>query len=165
MLSKVLVTIISTAATTLGLGDTSMADTDLQLITRGQLQEMVNRLLDNNRILKERINRIGVVNVKLPLIKRFLREKLKLKGFLTQMHFKVIQEGVKLVISTDQVAYVGLFLTGRVLEWFKPYLTEIQVNGIITTNQDVRYVFISQNGFIEQLTQIFRDPKATTTAE
>jgi len=29
---------------------------------------MVDRLLNNNRILKERINRIGVVKVKLPLI-------------------------------------------------------------------------------------------------
>jgi len=51
---------------------------------------MVNYLLDNNRILKERINRISAVKVKLPLIKRFLGEKLKLKGFLTQMYFKVI---------------------------------------------------------------------------
>jgi len=44
---------------------------------------MVNYLQDNNRILKERINRIGAVKIKLPLIKRFLGEKLKLKGFLT----------------------------------------------------------------------------------
>jgi len=51
---------------------------------------MVNYLQDNNRILKERINGIGVVKIKLPLIKRFLGEKLKLKGFLTQMHFKVV---------------------------------------------------------------------------
>jgi len=86
---------------------------------------MVNYLQDNNRILKERINRIRVVKVKLPLIKRFLGEKLKLKGFLTQMHFKVIQEGAKLATLLDQVAYVGLFLTGRALKWFKPYLTKI----------------------------------------
>jgi len=51
---------------------------------------MVDRLQDNSRLLKERINEIGVVKVKLPLIKRFLGEKLKLKGFLTQMYFKVI---------------------------------------------------------------------------
>ena len=89
-----------TAATTLG-GDTSMADIDSQLITQGQLQEMVNYLQDNNRILKERINRIGVVKVKLPLIKWFIGEKLKLKGFLTQIYFKVIQEGVKLAILLD----------------------------------------------------------------
>jgi len=62
---------------------------------------MVNHLQDNNRILKERINRIRVVKIKLPLIKRFLGEKLKLKEFLTQMHFKVMQEGVKLAILLD----------------------------------------------------------------
>ena len=44
---------------------------------------MVDRLLDNNRILKERINGIRAVKVKLPLIKQFLRERLKLKEFLT----------------------------------------------------------------------------------
>ena len=43
---------------------------------------MVNHLQDNNRILKERINKIRAVKVKLLLIKRFLGEKLKLKGFL-----------------------------------------------------------------------------------
>ena len=44
---------------------------------------MVNRLLDNNRILKKYINRISAAKVKLPLIKQFLGERLKLKGFLT----------------------------------------------------------------------------------
>jgi len=34
-------------------------------------------------MLENRINRIGVVKIKLPLIKRFLGERLKLKGFLT----------------------------------------------------------------------------------
>jgi len=43
---------------------------------------MVNYLQDNNRILKERINGIGAVKVKLLLIKWFLGEKSKLKGFL-----------------------------------------------------------------------------------
>jgi len=51
---------------------------------------MVNCLQDNSRLLKERINRIKVVKVKLPSVKQFLGEKLKLKGFLTQIHFKVI---------------------------------------------------------------------------
>ena len=48
-----------------------------------------------------------------------------------------MQEGLKLVITIDQVAYAGLFLIGRVLEWFKLYLIEIQVNSITTTNKDV----------------------------
>jgi len=42
-----------------------------------------------------------------------------------QMHFKVIQEGAKLATPMDQVAYIGLFLTRRVLKWFKSYLTKI----------------------------------------
>ena len=50
------------------------------------------------------------------------------------MHFKVIQEGVKLAILVDQVVYIGLFLIGRALKWFKPYLIKIQINRIITTN-------------------------------
>jgi len=41
------------------------------------------------------------------------------------MHFKVVQKGAKLATSLDQVAYAELFLTGRALKWFKPYLTEI----------------------------------------
>jgi len=41
------------------------------------------------------------------------------------MHFKVAQEGVKLVTPIDQIAYAGLFLLGRALKWFKPYLIEI----------------------------------------
>jgi len=77
---------------------------------------MVNHLQDNNRILKERINGIKAAKIKLPLIKQFLGEKLKLKGFLTQIHFKVVQEGAKLAILLDQVAYAGLFLTGRALK-------------------------------------------------
>jgi hypothetical protein len=44
---------------------------------------MVDRLIDNNAILKEKLNGIGIIKIKLPLIKRFIGEKLKLKGFLT----------------------------------------------------------------------------------
>jgi len=62
---------------------------------------MVNHLQNNNRILKERINKIKAAKIKLPLIERFLGEKLKLKGFLTQMHFKVMQKGAKLAILLD----------------------------------------------------------------
>ena len=41
------------------------------------------------------------------------------------MHFKVIQEGAKLVTPMDQVVYIGLFLTGKALKQFKSYLTKI----------------------------------------
>jgi len=66
---KASVIIPSTAATTSGLGDTSIVNIHLQLIIRGQLQEIVNHLLNNNRILKGHINGISAAKVKLLLIK------------------------------------------------------------------------------------------------
>jgi len=59
------------------------------------------------------------------------------------MYFKVAQEGAKLAIPMDQIAYTGLFLLGRVLKWFKLYLIEIQANRIITINQKVRFMFLN----------------------
>ena len=56
----------------------------------------------------------------------------------------------------EQVAYAGLFLMGRVLEWFKPYFTEIQLNGMSTTNIEVQYIFSIQDRFINQLKQMFK---------
>ena len=56
---------------------------------------------------------------------------------------KILYKGAKLLALLDQVAYIGLFLTGRALEWFKPYLIEIQKNGIATTNLEVWYMFLS----------------------
>ena len=57
-----------------------------------------------------------------------------MKGFLTQIKIKITNKGLGLLIVIKQVAYTGLFLTGRVLEWFKPYFTEIQLNRMGTTN-------------------------------
>ena len=51
---------------------------------------------------------------------------------------------------------MGLFLLKRALEWFKPYLTKIQLNGISTTNIEVQYMFLTQDRFANQLKQIFR---------
>ena len=39
-------------------------------------------MTDNNKLLKERVNKIGVVKIKLLSIKRFAGKRLKLKGFL-----------------------------------------------------------------------------------
>ena len=59
-----------TAATILRLGeDTSIANTDLQVVIRGQLQEIVNYLQKNNQLLSKMINGIRIVKVKLPSIK------------------------------------------------------------------------------------------------
>ena len=60
-------------------------------------------------------------------------EVYKLKGFLTQIKIKITNKGPGLLIVIKQIAYTGLFLIERVLEWFKPYFTKIQLNrmGII----------------------------------
>ena len=69
-------------------------------------------------------------------------EAYKLKGFLTQIKIKITNKGLGLLTVIKQVAYTGLFLIGRVLEWFKPYFTEIQLNGISTTNIEAWYIFL-----------------------
>ena len=76
------------------------------------------------------------------LVKYFLGEAYKLKRFLTQIKIKITNKGLGLPTAIKQVAYTGLFLTGRALEWFKPYLTEVQLNGLNTTNIKARYMFL-----------------------
>ena len=83
MLPKALVTTPLMVATTLETSeDVSISNNSLQLVIVGQLQEMVNQLIENNIIFKSRINGIGVTKIKLSLVKRFLGNKSKLKGFL-----------------------------------------------------------------------------------
>ena len=80
-------------------------------------------------------------------IKCFLGEAYKLRGFLTQIKIKIINKGLGLPTVIKQVAYTGLFLIERVLEWFKPYFTKIQLNGISTTNIEAQYMFLIWDGF------------------
>jgi hypothetical protein len=76
--------VILTMATALRLvGDTNIANIDSQVVTMGQLQVVVNQLTNNRIALNNKINSIGVSKIKMPLIKRFSGEKIKLKGFLT----------------------------------------------------------------------------------
>ena len=71
-------------ATASGLvGNTSIADIDLQVVTIGQLQQIVNQLTGNRQALKNKITEIGISKIKMPSIKRFNNEKTKFKGFLT----------------------------------------------------------------------------------
>ena len=70
----------------------------------------------------------------MPLVEYYLGEAYKLKGFLTQIKIKITNKGPGLPTVIEQVAYAELFLTGKILEWFKPYLTKIQLNGMSTTN-------------------------------
>ena len=80
--------------------------------------------------------------IKMLLIKCFLEEAYKLRGFLIQIKIKITNKGLGLLMAIKQVAYVGLFLTKKVLEWFKPYFTKIQLNGLNTTNIEVWYIFL-----------------------
>ena len=90
------------------------------------------------------------------LVKQFSGEAYKLKKFLIQIKIKITNKGLGLPIAIKQVAYIGLFLTKRVLEWFKPYLIKVQLNRLNTTNIEPQYIFLIQNGFANQLKQIFR---------
>ena len=76
------------------------------------------------------------------LVKYFLGEVYKLKKFFTQIKIKITNKRLGLPTVIKQMAYTGLFLIGRVLKWFKPYLTKIQLNGISTTNIKVQYMFL-----------------------
>ena len=40
------------------------------------------------------------------------------------MSLKLRYKGPKIATLADAVAYTGMFLIGRALEWFKPYLME-----------------------------------------
>ena len=71
------------------------------------------------------------------LVKYFLGEAYKLRGFLTQIKIKITNKGPGLLTAIEQVAYIGLFLTGRALEQFKPYFTKVQLNRLNTTNIEV----------------------------
>ena len=42
---------------------------------------------------------------------------------------------------------------------------EYKANSLITRNNKVKYIFLSQEGFCNRLTQIYSDFKVTVTAE
>ena len=71
-------------ATASGLvGDTSIADMDLQVVIIGQLQIIINQFTSNGQALENKITEMSISKIKMLLIKRFSDEKAKLKGFLT----------------------------------------------------------------------------------
>ena len=120
---------------------------------------------NNQKAFKIRINNIGTAKLKMPAIKRFNRIRLKLKGFLAQIRLKLHNKGHKVLIQAKAVAYTGLFLTEKALEWFKLYITEYQNNRTNTTNKEVQYIFLQQNAFAAKLIQIYGDLEAKAIAE
>ena len=75
-------TVLTTAMILELVGDTSIADIDLQVVIMGQLQSVINQLTRNRQMLKNKINKIKMFKVKMPSIKWFRGEKVKLKRFL-----------------------------------------------------------------------------------
>ena len=73
----------TTATASGSVGDTSIANTDSQVVTMGQLQAIINQLTGNRQALENKITEMGISKVKMPSIKRFSGKKAKLKGFLT----------------------------------------------------------------------------------
>ena len=59
------------------------------------------------------------------------------------MSLKLRYKGLKIATPADTVAYVGIFLIRRALEWFKLYLIEYQINGATTTNLETKYIFLN----------------------
>ena len=78
-----LLKVIPITATALKLvGNTSMADIDLQVVTMGQLQVIINQLTSNRQVLENKINKMGITKVKMLLVEKFSSKKAKLKGFI-----------------------------------------------------------------------------------
>ena len=63
---------------------------DLQVVMIKQLREIVDHMNNNTQVLDNKVNEIGMTKVKLLSIECFDGIRLKLKGFLLQMKFKVI---------------------------------------------------------------------------
>ena len=70
-------------------------------------------------------------------------EVYKLKRFLIQIKIKITNKGPGLPIAIKQVAYIGLFLTEKVLKWFKLYFIKVQLNRLNTTNIKAWYIFLT----------------------
>ena len=74
--------IFTTATALKSVGNTSIVNTDSQVITIGQLQVIINQLTSNRQVLENKINKMGITKIKMPLVKRFNGKKTKLKKFL-----------------------------------------------------------------------------------
>ena len=54
--------------------NTGIAETDLQIVMVEQLQEVIDQLTVNRVVLDTKINKMGIVKVKILLVKRFKGE-------------------------------------------------------------------------------------------
>ena len=81
-LIKMPLKIIPTIATTLkSVGDTSIANINLQVVMVKQLQMIINQFTANGTALKNKLNIIGIIKVKIPSVKTYNNKKQNLRGF------------------------------------------------------------------------------------
>ena len=63
--------------------DASMAETqDSQIVTMGQLREIIEQINQGQEAFENKLNSIGTNIVKLPAVERFDGTRIKLKGYL-----------------------------------------------------------------------------------
>jgi len=115
-------------------------------------------------VIKEQFNTWKYQPVKMPLIKKFNRDQLKLKEFLTQIKIKINNKGLKLATPFNKIIYAGMHLIEKPFKWFQLYLSETQTNGVTIINKEVRYIFSLWEGFKSQLIQIYNDSEEEKTA-
>ena len=60
----------------------------------------------------------------MPLIERFIKDKVKLKGFITQVKIQIDNKRLRLPTLVEKIVYAGIYLTGKSLEWFQSYLAK-----------------------------------------
>ncbi len=71
------------------------------MVTIKELKEIIDYIKNNTQALDNKVNEIKIAKVKLLSIECFDGTRLKLKGFLLQIRFKITQENIKIVIPID----------------------------------------------------------------
>ena len=92
--------------------DTSIVNTSSSADTEW-LKENMQQLIDNQAVMKEQLNMQKHQPVKMPLIEKFNRDWLKLKGFLMQIKIRIDNKGFKLVTPFNKIIYAGMHLIGK----------------------------------------------------
>ena len=98
------------------------ASVDLQVVTMAQLKSVISQIEGNTEALNKRLIEIGILKIKLLIVKWYDSSRIGLKGYLIQILLKIKTEALMLSLVGDIVVYTGMFLIGRALKWFKPYL-------------------------------------------
>jgi len=66
--------------------------------------------MDNQAVIKEQLNAQKYQPVKMPAIKKFNKNQLKLKKFLMQIKIRINNEGLKLATLFNKIIYTGMHL-------------------------------------------------------